>query len=67
MSGKITQPLPTAPVEYNPDNEAITRRQVEQNFEETNTQVDESRAIRNGRASAAHCRFQFLLMGAASG
>ncbi len=67
MSGKIGQPLPVAAPEYDYDNEIITRRQIEQNFNETNEQVQEVRTITGGEAGAALLPFQFLLMGAPGG
>ena len=62
-----TRPLPVAPLEYLARDEQITRRTIENSFEDLESKVDANRNKTNKNSSLALRRFQFLLMGASSG
>jgi hypothetical protein len=67
MSGRISRPTPVAPAEYSTTDETIFRRQIEQNFQEINSQMLDARSRLGGESSLSLRRFQFLLMGAPGG
>ena len=59
--------LPKADREYLPDREQIMRRTVEQTFGGLRADIVDTREQTDKVSSLALRRFQFLLMGAASG
>ena len=62
-----TSPLPVAPLEYLARDEQITRRTIENSFEDLEAKVDANRNKTSKQSSLAMRRFQFLLMGASNG
>jgi hypothetical protein len=62
-----TRPLPVAPLEYLARDEQITRRTIENSFEDLEAKVDANRNKTSKQSSLAMRRFQFLLMGASNG
>jgi hypothetical protein len=62
-----TRPLPVAPLEYLARDEQITRRTIENSFEDLEAKVDANRNKTSKQSSLAIRRFQFLLMGASNG
>lgn len=62
-----TRPLPVAPIEYLARDEQVTRRTIENSFEDLDIKVDANRNKTNKQSSLALRRFQFLLMGASNG
>ena len=59
-----TFPLPKTEQEYRHLNETVTRRSIEQHFEDLRVDVVSTRDILEKDGSLALRRFQFLLMGA---
>ncbi len=59
--------LPKATPEFNTTNEQIMRRTVEQGIESLRADIVDTREQTDKVSSLALRRFQFLLMGAASG
>ncbi len=57
-------PLPTAPQEYEENNEATTRLSIEQSLQEVKNDVVLAKTQGDKDGSLAMRRFQFLLMGA---
>jgi|TARA_R100000482_G_scaffold123859_4_gene74866 hypothetical protein len=62
-----TRPLPVAPLEYLARDEQVTRRTIENSFEDLESKVDANRNKTSKESSLALRRFQFLLMGASNG
>jgi|TARA_Y100000114_G_scaffold53852_1_gene49178 hypothetical protein len=67
MAEKTNIPLPLASSEYDEMNEAITRRNIEQGFQDINSEVGATKRIQDPVTSKAIRRHQFLLMGAKHG
>jgi len=57
-------PLPIPRVEYDSNNEAITRRTIEQALDQIENDVNLAKTQGDKPGSLAMRRFQFLLMGA---
>jgi len=57
-------PLPVPAPEYQADNEAITRRTIEQALDQIENDVNIAKTQGDKSGSLAMRRFQFLLMGA---
>ena len=57
----IAFPLPSQ--EFDPNNEAVTRRLIEQAIEEINTKITLINRMKSTTISKASKRHQFLLMG----
>jgi|TARA_B100001093_G_scaffold514437_1_gene588434 hypothetical protein len=57
-------PLPVPPTEYDFNNEAITRRTIEQAMDQIENDVVQAKTQGDKTGSLAMRRFQFLLMGA---
>jgi hypothetical protein len=62
-----TRPLPVASQEYEANNEQITRRTIENSFQDLEAKVDGNTNKTSKPSSLALRRFQFLLMGASNG
>lgn len=62
--GRIAQPLPQAEEEYSQGDQATTRRQIEQNFEDVYVHMQGAEEMSSKTSSLAFRRHQFLLMGA---
>ena len=59
-----TATLPTAPVEYNIQDQIVTRRTIEQVLQDVYSDTENTRLKKSKDSSLAMRRFQFLLMGA---
>ena len=57
-------PLPNPGMEYNAQNEAVTRRSIEQTLQDVKADVELAKTQGDKDGSLAMRRFQFLLMGA---
>ena len=64
MSQSKTIPLPIATLEYEQQNEAVTRLTIEQALQEIENDVTLAKTQGDKDGSLAMRRFQFLLMGA---
>lgn len=62
-----SRPLPVASIQYDAENEQISRRTIENSFQDLEAKVDGNTTKTNKPSSLALRRFQFLLMGASSG
>ena len=62
-----TQPIHSAPSEYDAGNEQVARRTIETSFQDLESKVDGNTNKTNKDSSLALRRFQFLLMGASNG
>jgi len=58
-----TVPLPAADIEYDSNNEAVTRRTIEQAIESINTKITNIQRLQDSVTSKSAIRKQFLLMG----
>ena len=67
MADKSSVPLPIATPEYEELNETITRRTIEQTFQDINVDVANSKRKQDSINSKAMRRHQFLLMGVTGG
>ena len=62
-----SRPLPVASGQYDAENEQISRRTIENSFQDLEAKVDGNTSKKSKPSSLALRRFQFLLMGASSG
>lgn len=67
MAEKLNIPLPIASLEYDENNEAITRRTIEQAFQDINSEIRTLKTMQQSVVSKAIRRHQFLLMGVKHG
>ncbi len=67
MAEKSTIPLPIANIEYDEVNEAVTRRTIEQAFQDINAEIGTLKTMQQSGVSKAIRRHQFLLMGVKHG
>ena len=67
MAEKLNIPLPIASLEYDENNEAITRRTIEQAFQDINSEIRTLKTMQQSGVSKAIRRHQFLLMGVKHG
>ena len=67
MAEKSNIPLPLASLEYDENNEAITRRTIEQAFQDINSEIRTLKTMHQSVVSKAIRRHQFLLMGVKHG
>ena len=67
MAEKSTIPLPIANIEYDEVNEAVTRRTIEQAFQDINSEIGTLKTMQQSVVSKAIRRHQFLLMGVKHG
>tara|TARA_R110002072_G_scaffold223005_1_gene380113 strand:+ start:753 stop:956 length:204 start_codon:yes stop_codon:yes gene_type:complete len=58
-----TLALPAADIEYDSNNEAVTRRTIEQAIESINTKISNIQKLQDSVTSKSAIRKQFLLMG----
>jgi len=58
-----TLALPAADIEYDSNNEAVTRRTIEQAIESINTKITNIQRLQDSVTSKSVIRKQFLLMG----
>ena len=67
MADKSAVPLPIATTEYDEINETITRRTIEQTFQDINSDIGNAKRKQDTISSKAIRRHQFLLMGVTGG
>ena len=67
MAEKSKIPFPLASLEYDENNEAITRRTIEQAFQDINSEIGTLKTMQQSVVSKAIRRHQFLLMGVKHG
>ena len=67
MAEKSTIPLPIANIEYDEVNEAVTRRTIEQAFQDINAEIGTLKTMQQSGVSKAIRKHQFLLMGVKHG
>tara|TARA_A100001515_G_scaffold47141_1_gene37203 strand:+ start:731 stop:934 length:204 start_codon:yes stop_codon:yes gene_type:complete len=67
MADKSAVPLPIATTEYDEINETITRRTIEQTFQDINSEIGNAKRQQDTISSKAIRRHQFLLMGVSGG
>ena len=67
MADKSSIPLPIATPEYEELNETITRRTIEQLFQDVFSEINGVESLKPSAASKAVKRHQFLLMGVKHG
>ncbi len=67
MAEKTSVPLPLANQEYDEINEAITRRTIEQAFQDINSEIGTLKTMQQSGVSKAIRKHQFLLMGVKHG
>ena len=63
MADIKTIALPLADIEYDSNNEALTRRTIEQAIEDINVKITTIQRMQSTTTSKASKRHQFLLMG----
>ena len=67
MADKSAVPLPIATTEYDEVNETVTRRTIEQTFQDINSDIGNAKRKQDTISSKAIRRHQFLLMGVTGG
>ena len=67
MADKSAVPLPIATIEYDEINETVTRRTIEQTFQDINSDIGNAKRKQDTISSKAIRRHQFLLMGVSGG
>ena len=67
MAERTTIPLPLATLEYDEQNESVTRRTVEQAIQDLHSEIGALKKLQESIASKAVRRHQFLLMGVKHG
>tara|TARA_R100000329_G_C7614777_1_gene218193 strand:+ start:420 stop:623 length:204 start_codon:yes stop_codon:yes gene_type:complete len=67
MADKSAVPLPIATTEYDEINETVTRRTIEQTFQDINSDIGNAKRKQDTISSKAIRRHQFLLMGVTGG
>jgi|TARA_Y100000114_G_scaffold91120_1_gene84601 U3 small nucleolar ribonucleoprotein component len=67
MAEKSNIPLPIATQDYDESNEAVTRRTIEQTFQDINAEIGTLKGMQQSVVSKAIRRHQFLLMGVKHG
>tara|TARA_R100000995_G_scaffold9803_1_gene4134 strand:+ start:1461 stop:1664 length:204 start_codon:yes stop_codon:yes gene_type:complete len=67
MAEKTAIPLPLASLEYDEQNESITRRTVEQAIQDLHAELGALKRLQQSIASKSVRRHQFLLMGVKHG
>lgn len=67
MTIKQYRALNVAPSEYQQHDESISRKTIEQNFEDVSTDMNAQKQYIDKDASLALRKYQFLLLGASNG
>lgn len=67
MTIKSYPPLNTAPVEYEEVNERVTRRTIEQNFQDVASDLHNVKTQNDKDGSLSLRKYQFLFLGASNG
>jgi|TARA_R100001143_G_scaffold60512_1_gene60066 hypothetical protein len=67
MTLKVYRPLNMAPTEYDENNESISRRTIEQNFQDVSSDLESVKTQDDKDSSLSLRKYQFLLLGASNG
>ena len=67
MTLKVYRPLIVAPSEYDETNESVSRRTVEQNFQDVSSDIQSVKTQSDKDSSLSLRKYQFLLLGASNG
>ena len=67
MSIKVYRPLNRAPQEYQEYDESMSRRTIEQNFEDVSSDIHAVKVQADSDSSLSLRKYQFLLLGASNG
>jgi hypothetical protein len=67
MSLKVYRPLNRAPEEYQEYDESISRRTIEQNFQDVSSDIHAVKVQADSDSSLSLRKYQFLLLGASNG
>ena len=67
MSIKVYRPLNRAPHEYEEYDESMSRRTIEQNFQDVSTDIHSVKIQADKDSSLSLRKYQFLLLGASNG
>jgi hypothetical protein len=67
MSTKVYRPLNRAPSEYEEYDESMSRRTIEQNFQDVGSDIHAVKIQADSDSSLSLRKYQFLLLGASNG
>jgi len=67
MSIKVYRPLNRAPHEYEEYDESMSRRTIEQNFQDVSSDIHAVKVQADSDSSLSLRKYQFLLLGASNG
>ena len=67
MTLKVYRPLNVAPLEYEETNESVSRRTIEQNFQDVSSDIESVKTQSDKVSSLSLRKYQFLLLGASNG
>ena len=67
MSINVYHPLNRAPPEYQEHDESISRRTIEQNFQDVSSDIHSVKVQADRDSSLSLRKYQFLLLGASNG
>jgi len=67
MSIKVYRPLNRAPSEYEEYDESMSRRAIEQNFQDVSSDIHAVKVQADSDSSLSLRKYQFLLLGASNG
>tara|TARA_R110002153_G_scaffold211052_1_gene363660 strand:+ start:17 stop:220 length:204 start_codon:yes stop_codon:yes gene_type:complete len=67
MSIKVYRPLNRAPPEYEEYDESMSRRTIEQNFQDVSSDIHAVKIQADSDSSLSLRKYQFLLLGASNG
>jgi len=67
MSIKVYRPLNRAPHEYEEYDESMSRRTIEQNFQDVSSDIHAVKVQADKDSSLSLRKYQFLLLGASNG
>ena len=67
MSIKVYRPLNRAPHEYEEYDESMSRRTIEQNFQDVSSDIHAVKIQADSDSSLSLRKYQFLLLGASNG
>ena len=67
MSIKVYRPLNCAPQEYEEYDESMSRRTIEQNFQDVSSDIHAVKVQADSDSSLSLRKYQFLLLGASNG
>ena len=67
MTLKVYRQLNVAPSEYDETNESVSRRTIEQNFQDVSSDIQSVKTQSDKDSSLSLRKYQFLLLGASNG